>query len=120
MNKLLTAASIAILAGLGASGCVVDPTYTYCNSASECEASEQCLEVTTAVSRGAFCTNACEFDSDCERNLGFGGVCLNPDAMGAICFQGCNFDSDCFSSSVCVDFTDTDGFSAPVCLPDRL
>jgi len=120
MNKLLTAASIAILAALGATGCVNDPTYTYCASSAECEASEQCLEVSTSATIGAFCTNSCVFDSDCERNLGFPGVCMDPDGMGGLCFQQCDFDSDCFSSSVCLPYEDFDGFIVPVCLPNRL
>lgn len=106
-------------AGL-ASGCVVDPTYTYCASSSECEVAERCFEVSTSATRGAFCSAECSSDIACERNLGFPGSCMNVDGLGGICFQECDINADCFSTSGCYDFTDITGFTNRVCLPERL
>lgn len=108
------------------SGCVVDPTYTYCASSSECEVAESCFEVTTnatgggIATSGAFCSQECTSDLDCERNLGFPGSCMVVDDIGSICFQECDYRSDCFSSSDCYDFTDVSRFTNRVCLPIRL
>jgi len=103
-----------------AQGCVLDPTYTYCSSTTECEARELCLEVRTTDTAGAFCTEECTTDGQCERNFGFPGSCMNADVHGGICFQECEFDSDCFSTSRCYDFRDETGFINAVCLPNRL
>lgn len=105
---------------LGVGGCVVDPTYTYCASSSECEVGETCFEIRTSDTAGAFCSEECTTDGQCETNLGFGSSCMNVDGLGGICFQECEFDSDCFSTSGCWDWTDADGFRNWVCLPDRL
>jgi len=120
MKKLVWVSTIAVAVLVVAQGCVLDPTYTYCASTSECEVAEQCLEVTTSGSRGAFCTSNCTADAQCERNLGFRGSCMNADTVGGICFQECEVNADCFSTSGCYDFTDTTGFTNRVCLPERL
>ena len=89
---------------LGVSGCVIDPTYTYCASGGDCEAQEQCFEVATTRTNGAFCSEECASYLQCETNLGFPGVCMEVDRWGGICFQQCDFDSDCFGTSVCDEF----------------
>lgn len=120
MKNLSWIALVMIVSGAAVSGCVVDPTYTYCARAAECEVREQCLEVRTSASAGAFCSQTCTADAQCERNLGFNGSCMNVDGLGGICFQECEINSDCFSSSDCFDFTDSTGFTNRVCLPQRL
>ena len=118
MKKLFWVMSAMGLMALG--GCVVDPTYTYCGSSDECQATETCYEVTTSSTSGAFCSAECTSSGQCENNFGFSGQCMNVDGIGGICFQTCDFDSDCFSTSGCYDFTDADGFTDSVCLPQTL
>ena len=120
MKKLAYVALFMLGGGFAVSGCVVDPTYTYCGSSSECEVREMCYEIGTSATRGAFCSEECSVDSQCERNLGFAGSCMNVDGLGGICFQECEIDADCFTSSGCWDFEDNDGFLNRVCLPERL
>ena len=118
MSKLCWCVFAVSLLALG--GCVVDPTYTYCAASSECDVGETCFEVRTSASAGAFCSEECASDGQCENNLGFPGSCMNVDGIGGICFQECDFDSDCFSTSGCWDFTDATGFVNRVCLPETL
>lgn len=119
-NSLAWVALYAFGLSLGATGCVVDPTYTYCAASSECEVAETCFEIRTSASSGAFCSQDCSGDLVCERNLGFDGSCMNVDGLGGICFQECDIRADCFSTSDCFDFTDASGFTNRVCLPTRL
>lgn len=121
MRQLKWVASFFGLFALAAMapGCVVDPTYTSCFDSNDCEVGEECFEISTSVSGGTFCSNECTSDFDCESNLGFAGSCMNPDGVGGICFQECVFDADCFSTSVCIEFTDADGFFNTVCLPQN-
>lgn len=118
MRKLVWVASSVALMAVG--GCVVDPTYTYCNDGNDCEPAEQCFIVMTTATEGAFCSEECSADFQCERNLGFPGSCMNADDLGGICFQECDINSDCFSSSECFDYTDTTGIVNRVCLPNTL
>ncbi|MBX3271820.1 MAG: hypothetical protein KF729_16250 [Sandaracinaceae bacterium] len=120
MKNIAWVASIVVVVGLAASGCVLDPTYTYCSSSSECERHERCFEITTSATRGAFCSAECTSDLGCERNLGYRGSCMDVDGYGGICFQECDFHDDCYSTSGCFDFTDRTGFVNRVCLPQRL
>ncbi len=120
MKKLVWVSSMAVAILVVAQGCVLDPTYTYCGSSSECHARETCFEIRTSETAGAFCSEECTADSQCERNLGFRGSCMVADALGGICFQECEIHADCFSTSGCYDYTDSDGFTNRVCLPETL
>ena len=119
MKNLLLVSSVVFGLSLGA-GCALDPTYTHCAGNDDCELAEECFLFTTTVTDGRFCSEECTSDSQCERNLGFSGACMGVAGVTGLCFQECDFTSDCFSSSECVDFTDTNGVTNAVCVPTRL
>ncbi|MCB9594019.1 MAG: hypothetical protein H6719_14895 [Sandaracinaceae bacterium] len=108
------------LADAGLADAGVDRTYDYCATSTECSMEQTCFEIRTSATAGAACARECSSDAVCERNNGFPGACLNVDGLGGICFQQCEVASDCVSSSSCFDFTDADGFTDRVCLPERL
>ncbi len=119
MKKLSWLWALGIAGLIALPACTIDPTYTRCSTSADCEVSEECFQITTSVTNGNFCSSNCSADSQCERNLGFAGSCMDPDGNGGICFQECVLDVDCFSSSVCVEFIDNTGFLNFVCLPQN-
>lgn len=134
MKKLIWVATLCLPSAVGLLGLTAcssdDPTYTVCDSSSECESDESCWEVDTTdfvvdpadATFGALCTNMCDADLDCENSAGFGGVCIATD-VGATtprCYQACVEDRDCLSQTVCVDFTEPgSGVETAICLPNN-
>ncbi len=109
-----------LLMALGLFGC--DSTYTGCVTSAGCDPEDTCFQVQTTQSFGSFCTNTCRDDFDCERNLGFPGVCYSLVAdvnATPLCYQQCDFDVDCFSTSICVEVDLGGGLIDFVCMPNN-
>jgi hypothetical protein len=126
MRKLLWVALAVGAMGLSTAGCTLDDTYASCFDTEDCnDLDDQCfgLDLPSAGTSGNFCTRQCVDDLDCESNFGFGGVCYSFEAGPSptfLCHQQCDFNSDCYSSSVCIDVTDSSGFVIDrVCVPDN-
>jgi hypothetical protein len=99
-------------------------TYDACSFGSDCiDGADQCLEVTTTGSSGAFCSRGCAFDTDCPTvltgEIEAVGLCLDTNGGGLVCYQACEFDTDCATGSICLEIL-TDGFSDFACLPNNL
>lgn len=122
MKKLLWVALAVGVFGLGASGCTLDDTYASCFDTADCnDLDDQCwgLDIPSSGTSGNFCSRECLDDLDCESNFGFSGACYAFDGATFLCHQRCDFDSDCYSTSLCIEVVDEDGFSDFVCVPDN-
>lgn len=125
MKKLLWAA-LAVLAFGTTSGCIIDDTYSVCNTTDDCsDLDDVCLghSVTTtsgAIISGNFCSHGCIDDFDCESSGGFVGACYDLFTDNRICYQTCIDDFDCFLSSVCLPVVDPGGTVTDfICVPDN-
>ncbi|MBZ0117331.1 MAG: hypothetical protein K8H88_10065 [Sandaracinaceae bacterium] len=127
MRKQLLLVGLVALGAVALSGCkiVVDDTYTFCRNTSDCDAGDICalVSVPAASTSGNFCTYGCSSDASCESGrFGRAGACysLGFGETPQICFQTCFDNSDCYSSSVCVEVTEsTTGLMNRICLPNN-
>lgn len=102
-------------------GCVIDDTYTVCNTSADCVDGDTCwlVQLGPAATSGQFCSYTCGSDFDCESNLGFSGACYSLEGTNFLCYQRCEFDSDCYLSSLCVQVLSTTGGIDFVCVPNN-
>ena len=119
MRFIFFGAGVA-LAALGCSQTHVPcgDDYASCETANSCASGTSCTTFNWAYGSGTICARSCSGETDCPREQGYAGRCLDANQSGQrYCFRECNSDTDCPAAWVCQPIVNQRGEGGRVCLP---
>jgi hypothetical protein len=92
--------------------------YASCETMNSCASGTSCMQFVWRDGRGTICSRSCERETDCPREAGYAGRCIDANASGQrLCFRECSSDDDCPASWVCQPIVNQRGEGGAVCLP---